>query len=127
MTETSVAEDIDKLISNMEIIKGLGIRFSMDDFGTGYSSLSYLRQLPIDELKIDKSFIMGLDDTNDGRDMVKTILNIAKNLNLTIVAEGIEEIEQQEFLIEEKCDVLQGYYFSKPIHKDAFEEYIEKL
>ena len=127
MTETSVAEDIDKLISNMNILKGIGIRFSMDDFGTGYSSLSYLRQLPIDELKIDKSFIMDLDDTKDGRDMVKTILNIAKNLNLTIVAEGIEEEEQQKFLIEEKCDILQGYYFSKPIHKDAFEEYIEKL
>jgi len=127
MTETSVAEDIDKLITNMNILKGLGIRFSMDDFGTGYSSLSYLRQLPIDELKIDKSFIMGLDDAKDGRDMVKTILNIAKNLNLTIVAEGIEEVSQQEFLIEEKCDILQGYYFSRPIHKDAFEKYIKKL
>ena len=127
MTETSVAEDIDKLISSMNILKGLGIRFSMDDFGTGYSSLSYLRQLPIDELKIDKSFITGLDDTKDGRDMVKTILNIAKNLNLTIVAEGIEEVSQQKFLIEEKCDILQGYYFSRPIHKDAFEEYLGKL
>ena len=127
MTETSVAEDIDKLISSMNIIKGLGIRFSMDDFGTGYSSLSYLRQLPIDELKIDKSFIMGLDDTRDGRDMVKTILNIAKNLNLTIVAEGIEEVSQKDFLIEEQCDILQGYYFSRPIHKDAFEEYLEEL
>ena len=126
MTETSVAEDIDKLISSMNILKGLGIRFSMDDFGTGYSSLSYLRQLPIDELKIDKSFIMGLDDTKDGRVMVKTILNIAKNLNLTIVAEGIEEESQQEFLIEEECDILQGYYFSRPIHKDAFEEYLQK-
>ena len=127
MTETSVAEDIDKLISSMNTLKGLGIRFSMDDFGTGYSSLSYLRQLPIDELKIDKSFIMGLDDAKDGRNMVKTILNIAKNLNLTIVAEGIEEVSQKEFLIEEKCDILQGYYFSRPIHKDAFEEYIENL
>ena len=127
MTETSVAEDIDKLISSMNIIKGLGIRFSMDDFGTGYSSLSYLRQLPIDELKIDKSFIMGLDNAKDGRDMVKTILNIAKNLNLTIVAEGIEQVSQKDFLIEEKCDILQGYYFSRPVHKNAFEEYLEKL
>ena len=124
MTETSVAEDINRLISSMNILKDLGIRFSMDDFGTGYSSLSYLRQLPIDELKIDKSFIIGLDETKDGRDMVKTILNIAKNLNLTIVAEGIEEVAQKEFLIEEKCDILQGYYFSKPISKDDFEVYI---
>ena len=127
MTETSVAEDIDKLISSMNILKGLGIRFSMDDFGTGYSSLSYLRQLPIDELKIDKSFIMSLDDTEDGRNMVKTILNIAKNLNLTIVAEGIEKVSQENFLIEEQCDVLQGYYFSRPIKKELFEEYIKTL
>ena len=127
MTETSVAEDLDKLISSMNIIKGLGIRFSMDDFGTGYSSLSYLRQLPINELKIDKSFIMELDKTDDGRTMVKTILNIAKNLNLTIVAEGIEEVSQRDFLIKEECDILQGYYFSRPINKDTFEKYIEQL
>lgn len=127
MTETSVAEDIDRLIGNMNTLKEFGIRFSMDDFGTGYSSLSYLRQLPIDELKIDKSFIMGLDDTKDGRDMVKTILNIAKNLNLTIVAEGIEKASQKEFLIQEKCDILQGYFFSKPVKKAAFESYIKKF
>ena len=129
ITETSVAEDIDTLISNMNILKGLGIRFSMDDFGTGYSSLSYLRQLPIDELKIDKSFISELDEEsiNNDKCMVKTILNIAKNLNLTIVAEGIEEGIQKEFLIREKCDVLQGYYFSKPIDKAAFEKYVKEF
>ena len=127
MTETSLAEDLEKLISNMNILKGLGIRFSMDDFGTGYSSLSYLRQLPIDELKIDKSFIIELDATKDGRDMVKTILNIAKNLNLTVVAEGIEEVSQKDFLTEEKCDILQGYYFSRPIDKNEFEKYLGEL
>ena len=127
MTETSVAEDITKLINTMNKIKQCGIRFSMDDFGTGYSSLSYLRQIPIDELKIDKSFIFELDDASKDTNMVKTILNIAKNLNLSIVAEGVETQLQKEFLIEEKCDVLQGYHFSKPIDKNEFEKYAEVI
>ncbi|MBU1658714.1 EAL domain-containing protein [bacterium] len=122
MTETSAAEDIKRLVSNMYLLENLGIRFSMDDFGTGYSSLSYLRQIPLHELKIDKSFIGELKDSEQGRKMVKTILDIAKNLNLTIVAEGVEELYQKEFLLEQQCDILQGYYFSKPINKDEFEK-----
>lgn len=124
MTETSVAEDISKLINIMNKIKQHGIRFSMDDFGTGYSSLSYLRQIPIDELKIDKSFISELDDAKKDINMVLTILNIAKNLGLTIVAEGVETEMQKDFLIKEDCDILQGYYFSKPLNRDKFEEYV---
>lgn len=126
MTETSVAKDITQLISNMNTIKELGIRFSMDDFGTGYSSLSYLRQLPIDELKIDKSFILQLDETssNNDKSMVLTILDIAKNLNLTVVAEGVEKPMQEQFLKDNNCDILQGYYYSKPVSKDDFETYI---
>ncbi len=124
MTETSAAEDVGKLINIMNKIKRHGIRFSMDDFGTGYSSLSYLRQIPIDELKIDKSFISELDDAKKDINMVLTILNIAKNLGLTIVAEGVETKMQKDFLIKEQCDILQGYYFSKPLNRDKFEEYI---
>ncbi|MDQ1243967.1 MAG: hypothetical protein QG565_307, partial [Campylobacterota bacterium] len=127
MTETSAAEDIGKLINIMNKIKQYGIRFSMDDFGTGYSSLSYLRQIPIDELKIDKSFISELDDAKKDINMVKTILNIAKNLGLTIVAEGVETEMQKEFLIKEDCDILQGYYFSKPLNRDKFEEYFTAI
>jgi EAL domain-containing protein (putative c-di-GMP-specific phosphodiesterase class I) len=124
MTETSVAEDISKLIEIMNKIKQLGIRFSMDDFGTGYSSLSYLRQIPINELKIDKSFIIELDDIKKDTNMVKTILNIAKNLGLTVVAEGVETEMQKDFLIKENCTILQGYYFSKPLNREKFEEYV---
>ncbi len=124
MTETSVAEDISKLIEIMNKIKQLGIRFSMDDFGTGYSSLSYLRQIPIDELKIDKSFIIELNDIKKDTNMVKTILNIAKNLGLTVVAEGVETEMQKDFLIKENCTILQGYYFSKPLNREKFEEYV---
>lgn len=124
MTETSAAEDVGKLINIMNKIKRFGIRFSMDDFGTGYSSLSYLRQIPIDELKIDKSFISELDDVKKDTNMVKTILNIAKNLNLSIVAEGVETEAQRDFLIKENCDILQGYHFSKPLDRENFQEYI---
>lgn len=124
MTETSVAEDISKLIEIMNKIKQLGIRFSMDDFGTGYSSLSYLRQIPINELKIDKSFIIELDDIKKDTNMVKTILNIAKNLGLSVVAEGVETEMQKDFLIKENCTILQGYYFSKPLNRGKFEEYV---
>ncbi|MFA5460863.1 MAG: EAL domain-containing protein [Sulfurimonas sp.] len=126
MTETSAAEDVSKLIEIMNKIKSCGVRFSMDDFGTGYSSLSYLRQIPIYELKIDKSFISELDNPNKEINMVKIILNIAKNLGLKVVAEGVETKTQQDFLIDEKCDILQGFYFSKPLSKDKFEEFFLK-
>jgi diguanylate cyclase (GGDEF)-like protein len=124
ITETSVAEDIKKLITNMNILQNYGIRFSMDDFGTGYSSLSYLRQLPINEIKIDKSFISELHHLEDDEDkcFVETIFTIAKNLKLKIVAEGIENEEQHKFIVDQKCDLLQGYYFSGPVQDDVFEK-----
>ncbi len=124
ITETCSAEDITLLIKNMNLLKELGIKFSIDDFGTGYASLSYIRQLPLDELKIDKSFIDEIITTNDEKGMVKTILGIAKNLNLIVVAEGVEDACQEEYLLANECDILQGYYFSKPILKDEFETYI---
>lgn len=124
ITESAVAEDVKQLISNMKILQSYGIRFSMDDFGTGYSSLSYLRQLPVDEIKIDKSFISEFNplENKENRYFIETILSIAKNLRLNIVAEGIENEAQRKFLIDQKCDILQGYYFSKPIKDDAFEK-----
>jgi diguanylate cyclase (GGDEF)-like protein len=124
ITETSVAEDVTQLILIMRIFQNYGIRFSMDDFGTGYSSLSYLRQLPIDEIKIDKSFISELNKLEDEEDrcFVETIFAIAKNLRLNIVAEGIENEEQRKFLVDQKCNVLQGFYFSGPIKHNAFEK-----
>lgn len=121
ITETSVAEDVDQLISTMNELKKLGIKFSMDDFGTGYSSLSYLGQIPIDELKIDKSFILALEEN---KSIVKTILNITKNLGISSVAEGVENKVQCDFLKEQKCDVLQGYLFSKPVDKENLIKYL---
>lgn len=124
MTETTVADDVTALVEKMSKLKECGIRFSMDDFGTGYSSLSYLSKIPIDELKIDKSFVMELDETVKDNKIVRTIIDIAKNLELSIVAEGVETEAQKEFLIGASCDILQGYHFSKPIDKEAFEQYL---
>ncbi|NOR56028.1 MAG: EAL domain-containing protein [Sulfurovum sp.] len=123
ITETSVAEDVNQLITNMQILQNYGIRFSMDDFGTGYSSLSYLRQLPINEIKIDKSFISELnnDDSEEAKCFVETIFAIAKNLKLKIVAEGIENEVQHAFLVQQECDLLQGYYLSAPLKDTDFE------
>jgi len=125
VTEYSVAEDVGQLIRNMNVLKAYGIRFSMDDFGTGYSSLSYLRHLPIDEIKIDRSFITELNTLKEGEDrcFIETIFDIAKNLKLNIVAEGVENEEQRQFLITQGCDILQGYYFGKPMTDDAFERF----
>lgn len=124
ITETTVADDVKELIKNMYKIKECGIRFSMDDFGTGYSSLSYLRQIPIDELKIDKSFVFGIGIHEDNGAIIKTILDISKNLNLSIVAEGIETAEQKSFLLENGCNILQGYYFARPMIKDDLKKMI---
>jgi len=124
MTETLVAEDVPKVISLLKDLKeNFGIRFSMDDFGTGYSSLSYLQQLPIDELKIDRSFIADLNKDEKDEQMVNIILTMAKTFGLNVVAEGVETVEQYQFLAQSDCNILQGYLFSKPLGKDDFERY----
>ena len=125
MTETFLAEDINKVISVMNGIHDkLGIRFSLDDFGTGYSSLSYLQQMPLHELKIDQSFIYDLNESN--QQMILIILAMAKTFNLTVVAEGVETYEHYEFLAQSNCDFLQGYFYSKPLLKEAFEAYYQE-
>jgi len=124
MTETLIAEDVLKVISVIKGIKeNLGIRFSMDDFGTGYSSLSYLKKMPIDELKIDRSFISELTENKNDQKMVNIILAMAKTFGFNVVAEGVETVEQYNFLAQSDCDIIQGYLFSKPLSKDEFEKY----
>jgi len=127
MTETLVAEDVPKVISVINDLKeNFGIRFSMDDFGTGYSSLSYLQQLPIDELKIDRSFIADLTEDKKDEQLVDIILSMAKTFGLNVVAEGVETVEQYAFLARNNCDILQGYLYSKPLAKNDFEQYYRK-
>jgi len=121
ITETLLAEDIKKVTYIIKEIKELGIRFSMDDFGTGYSSLSYLRELPIDELKIDRAFVNRLGENESDKKMITTIFTLAKIFDLEVVAEGIETGEQFNFLLEHQCHLFQGYYFAKPMKKEDFE------
>jgi diguanylate cyclase len=121
ITESIVAEDVNRVIRIMGRLKKLGIRFSMDDFGTGYSSLSYLNQLPLDEIKIDRSFVGAIDHNERDRAMVVTILNMANILKLNIVAEGVETAEQLDFLLHNDCHIFQGYFYSRPLQKEQFE------
>ena len=121
MTESTMAEEIDRLVEMMNQMKAGGLSFSIDDFGTGYSSLSYLRQVPLDEIKIDRSFTSQITSSEESQAMIKTIIHLAKQFNLKVVAEGVENQEQMNFLLENDCDLLQGYLFSKPLARDEFE------
>lgn len=122
ITEHVFVEDMHKVVIAMNRLKQLGISFSIDDFGTGYSSLSYLRELPIDELKIDKVFIAQLDESKKSKNMISTIITIAKNFDLNVVAEGVETVEQLDFLMAHECDACQGFYFEEALSKHMFEE-----
>ncbi|WP_449537995.1 putative bifunctional diguanylate cyclase/phosphodiesterase [Ferdinandcohnia sp. Marseille-Q9671] len=119
ITESALI-NLEKSIDSVMQLKDLGISISLDDFGTGYSSLNVLRELPIDCLKIDRSFIRNFD--SDSKILIEMILNMAKKLNVKVVAEGIETKEQLDFLIAEGCDFGQGYYFSKPLPREEFVE-----
>lgn len=123
VTESLEAEDMQKIISIMKELNEIGIRFSLDDFGTGYSSLSHLKQLPIDELKIDHSFILDSGSNSEAQAMVVTILGIARFLGLTVVAEGVETEEQLSFLREYRCELFQGSLFSMSLPANEFEAY----
>ena len=114
MTESLLIDNLDEAIERMNELAALGIRFSIDDFGTGYSSLAYLKRLPLHELKIDKSFVHDTPQDNDDTAIVKMILSMARHLNLHVVAEGVETLEQAEFLIANHCHVMQGYFYSRP-------------
>ena len=124
ITESLLAEDITKVISAINRIKELGIRFSMDDFGTGYSSLSYLREMPIDELKIDRAFVSRLGESDSDEKMIKTIFTLAKIFNLRVVAEGVETGEQFRFLLKHDCHIFQGFYFARPMVEADFEIFL---
>lgn len=115
VTETGLMEDIDSAARHLQELKATGVRIALDDFGTGYSSLSYLRGLPLDKIKIDKSFTRDLLDDQDDRNIVRTIIQLGRNLNMQVIAEGVECAEQEEYLRSENCHEAQGYYYSRPL------------
>ncbi|MGE7690088.1 EAL domain-containing protein [Lysinibacillus sp. NPDC097214] len=118
----SIAMYAESMIEKLYELKKLGIRLSMDDFGTGYSSLSYLNKYPLDSLKIDKSFVIGMNQEVENKALVKTIIAIAKQLDLKVIAEGVEGDEEYHFLTEIGCDYAQGYFISHPLSVTAFKE-----
>ncbi len=115
LTESLLIDNVGTVIAIMQALKTTGVQFSLDDFGTGYSSLQYLKQLPLDRIKIDKSFVHNIIADNNDKVIVKTIISMAKNLNLQVVAEGVETEEQRRFLLENGCTHYQGYLFGKPV------------
>lgn len=127
LTESMLAKDVEDVIVKMLEIKALGVTFSLDDFGTGYSSLSYLKRLPLDQLKIDQSFVRDLlTDINDVT-IARTVVALGHSLGLTVIAEGVETAEQRDMLADMGCDAYQGYYFARPVPVDAIEEAIRKM
>jgi EAL domain-containing protein (putative c-di-GMP-specific phosphodiesterase class I) len=115
LTESSLVRDMEDVIVKMHSIKALGIGFSLDDFGTGFSSLNYLKRLPLDQLKIDQSFVRDvLTDTHDAS-IARMVIALGKSLGLNVIAEGVETPGQREFLIQNDCHVFQGYLFSPPV------------
>jgi diguanylate cyclase (GGDEF)-like protein len=121
ITESLIMEDVMHSISSLQAIRALGLTVAIDDFGTGFSSLSYLSKLPVDTLKIDRSFVINMTLTPEGLSLVSTIINLAHGLKLKVVAEGVETEEQARLLRLLSCDEIQGYLFSKPVAADQFE------
>jgi predicted signal transduction protein with EAL and GGDEF domain len=127
ITESMLVDDKESIVEKMSILKELGISFSLDDFGTGYSSLSYLKKLPINQLKIDQSFVRDIiTDINDEL-ICKSIIAIASSLGLNVIAEGVETVEQKEMLSLLGCATFQGYLYSKPVPSKDFEIFIESV
>ncbi len=124
ITESTAMQDIETTLPRLAELNNLGIRFSIDDFGTGYSSLSYLKKLPIQKLKIDKSFIAGLMLDPDYKAIVHAVIVMAHNLKLGVIAEGVENEEQFSFLHATKCDEMQGYLFSRPLPPEEVERFL---
>jgi diguanylate cyclase (GGDEF)-like protein len=124
ITEGVLMQNVETTVNALTRLKVMGVRLAIDDFGTGYSSLSYLRRFPIDVLKIDQSFIRGLSSDSNDAALVSAIISLGRSLKLTIIAEGVETLEQLDFLKAHQCEEGQGYYFSKAVAPDAFVRYL---
>jgi len=120
ITESSAMENPENTLTILNKLHDMGIRIAIDDFGTGYSSLSYLRRFPIDVLKIDRSFVMDISKDKDDEAIVETIIAMAHRLNIKVIAEGIENQLQLDFLKQHGCEIGQGYYFSRPVPIESF-------
>jgi diguanylate cyclase (GGDEF)-like protein/PAS domain S-box-containing protein len=126
LTESLVLEDVKDSIEKMQAIKRLGVKFAMDDFGTGYSSLAYLAQLPLDQIKIDQSFVHKLPGSRNEETIARTIIAMGRGLEMDVIAEGVETQAQHNFLDNCGCHAYQGYLFSRPLPLDEFEDFVKR-
>ena len=127
LTESLLVNNVEDIIGKMTALKAKGVGFSLDDFGTGYSSLSYLKRLPLDQLKIDQSFVRDiLTDPNDA-EIAKMIIVLAESLGLAVIAEGVETEAQRDSLTQHGCHAYQGYFFSRPLPLDDFESFVKRV
>lgn len=127
LTESVLLENIEDTITKMHALKEIGVRFSLDDFGTGYSSLQYLKRLPLDQFKIDQSFVQDIAVDGSDQAIVRTIIAMARTLNLDVIAEGVETAEQKQLLMDCGCTHFQGYLFGEPVIIEAFEENLKRI
>jgi EAL domain-containing protein (putative c-di-GMP-specific phosphodiesterase class I) len=125
ITESVLMQNVDETVALLESIKVLGVRLALDDFGTGYSSLSYLRRFPIDVLKIDQSFVRGMSANSQDAQLISAIIGMGKSLDLNIIAEGVETVEQLNFLKNQHCEEGQGYLFSKAVSSKDFSQLLQ--
>jgi diguanylate cyclase (GGDEF)-like protein/PAS domain S-box-containing protein len=125
VTESSVIQNPELCISKMQNLRSLGVSFAIDDFGTGYSSLSYLKRFPIDSLKIDRSFVADAMNSKGDQEIIKTIIAMARNLNIATVAEGVETSAQKEFLTDHGCESMQGFLFAHPVPVNQIKTLLE--
>jgi EAL domain-containing protein (putative c-di-GMP-specific phosphodiesterase class I) len=126
VTESLIMQDVEDNIAKLVAIRDLGVRIAIDDFGTGYSSLGYLAKLPVETLKIDRSFIISMLDDPSAMTLVSTIISLAHALRLEVVAEGVESEEQAKILRLVRCDQMQGYLISKPMSFDDMSAYLAR-
>jgi len=120
VTESIIMDDIEKAVETMSGLKNLGVHVHIDDFGVGYSSLSYLHSFPVSALKVDRSFVSNMHVSPENREIIKTIVSLAKALNLKVIAEGVETLKQLAEMRELQCLYAQGYFFSKPMPARTF-------
>ena len=126
LTESMLVDDIQQIVKKMIALKSEGVSFSLDDFGTGYSSLSYLKLLPLDQLKIDQSFVHDMLVDRSSAAITKTVIALAQNLGLNVIAEGVETEAQRDFLYALGCHAYQGYFFARPLPLEDFEQFVSR-
>ena len=127
ITETSVMSDAEYAMRVLNRLSAMGLTLAIDDFGTGYSSLSYLKRLPVDEVKIDKSFVLNMQDDENDAVIVRSIIDLAGNLGLRVVAEGVETEDAWDALRDMGCDIAQGYFISRPLPADQLGAWLETM